>query len=69
MENKIKWISEEVDSHKVQNLLNMYNSYIIPESLIITHSADNCVLVTFYLSQTFNSLEELNMALKKEPLF
>lgn len=69
MNSAIKWISKEIDSHKVDELLNRYNNYIIPESLIITHSAENCVLVTFYLNQTFNNLEELNKALKTEPMF
>ena len=67
--SKIKWISQEVDSRKVQDLLNLYSNYIIAESLQIAHSAKNTVVVTFMLDQTFDNLEDLNEALNEEPLF
>lgn len=65
----IKWISEEIPSFKVQELLNLYSYYIIPKSLSIVYSSERTVLVTFYLSDEFNSIDELNEALKNEPLF
>lgn len=61
----IKWISKEVTPINVQELLNLYRPYLIPESVQITQVATRLVLVTFLLDQTFDSIDELNGALKK----
>lgn len=70
----IKYISVEVNSEKVQEVLNYYARYILPESLsIVSHGVyDNTIIycqVTFMLSQTFNSKEELDSTLAKGDIF
>lgn len=66
--SKIKYISAEIATSECEKMLNKYYNYLIPESLSIVYLGNN-ILVTFLLNQTFNTEEELESALKSEPLF
>lgn len=66
----IKWISERMPAERTQRWLNLYCRYLIPESVqVIKVGNGGDVLVTFMLSQTFNSSAELDKALKEKPVF
>lgn len=70
----IKYVSLAVNSEKLQEALNHYARYIIPESVsIVTHGRSNNTVfycqLTFMLSQTFNTEGELQSALAKGDIF
>lgn len=63
----IKWISKRVKTDEVQSILNTYKYYMYGDTIkIIKVGNGGEVLLTFMLSQSFDSEEELDRVLEEK---